>query len=74
MTGTQTTPPGWRLAAPVDLHPGDETTETVTPVGPTYPVARVDTVRRLLVLDDGIKVPLGAPTALVLARRPTPHP
>ena len=57
----------WRLTAPVDLLPGDEVTETGTPDGPNCLVARVDTVRRLLVLDDGIEVPLRPPTARVLA-------
>ena len=71
MTGPPTRRPAdWQPTAPGDLHPGDENTETGTPDGPTYTVARVDTARRPLVLDDGIEVPFGAPTARVLAWRP----
>ena len=58
-----------RLTAPVDLLPGDEITETGTPDGPTYVVARVDPGRGLLVLDEGVEVPLGPSSGRVLARR-----
>lgn len=73
MTRTRTPPRGWRLTAAAGLLPGDEVTETGTSDGPTYLVANVDVERRLLVLDDGVEVPLGPPHALVLARRPSPR-